>query len=367
MASKSPGIARLVGDLRRALAGVGAWPADRVAVAYSGGPDSGALLGGLLACGCHPLVIHVDHGLRPESAAEAAAVVAFARRVGLPWAVARLSLAPGPNLAARARAARYRHLVTLAKVHGVATVLVGHTATDQAETVLLKAMRGAGLRGLAGMAPAFERDGVRFVRPLLADWSRAEVDEVAGQLAADFGLPLVRDPTNEDRRAARVFVRAEVLERLRRIAPRLDASIARSAQDARDAAEAIASWAEGEWSRRAFGAGDRLDVAGWDGLPRAVRREILIAFLGARSAEAGPRRHGRIRPVIEAIDAAVLAGRTGTRFDVFGGRAVHLRHGDGGRVLQLESTSSAGTCPGPDRGRPPSEPRGTGAAGGGNH
>src|SRR5439155_18740906 len=120
----------------------------RVLVACSGGPDSSTLLDALSSLDLDIYVAAVDHGLRPESAAEAAAVVAAARfpAVVLPVTVERRSMAG-------ARQARYRALIAYAQQIGAGAIAAGHTATDQAETLLDRILRGTGLRGLSAMAP----------------------------------------------------------------------------------------------------------------------------------------------------------------------------------------------------------------------
>jgi tRNA(Ile)-lysidine synthase len=157
----------------------------------SGGPDSLALLVLATAAGCVVTAVHVDHGLRPGSAAEAGVVAAAASRLGSGFRAERVVLVDGPNLEARARDARHRVLGA-----GAAT---GHTMDDQAETVLGNLLRGAGVNGLAGM-----RAGP--THPIL-NLRRVETES----LCAHLGLEVVRDPTNVDPRFLRNRVRAELL------------------------------------------------------------------------------------------------------------------------------------------------------------
>lgn len=169
------------------------FPARGAAIdcAVSGGPDSLALLALAVAAGCAPRAYHVDHGLREGSAAEADVVEEAARRLGTEFVSLRVELAPGPNLEARARSARFAVLPD-----GVAT---GHTADDQAETILLNLIRGAGLAGLAGMRP-----GLR--HPIL-NLRRVDTEE----LVVELGLEFVRDPSNADPAFRRNRVRSELL------------------------------------------------------------------------------------------------------------------------------------------------------------
>jgi tRNA(Ile)-lysidine synthase len=159
--------------------------------AVSGGPDSLALLALAVAAGCDVTAVHVDHGLRPGSAAEADVVAAAAARLGARFRGTTVEVGPGPNLEARARAARHAVLPP-----GSAT---GHTMDDQAETVLVNLLRGAGLDGLAGMAPGP-------AHPLLGI-RRSETHA----LCAALGLEPVHDPSNTDRRFVRNRIRHELL------------------------------------------------------------------------------------------------------------------------------------------------------------
>jgi tRNA(Ile)-lysidine synthase len=196
-------------------------PGTAVACAVSGGADSLALLMLATASGCRPTAVHVDHGLRDGSAADADVVAGAAGRLGVPSRSVRVEVGEGPNLEARARAARYAALP--------AGVLTGHTADDRAETVLLHLLRGAGPTGAVGIArgPA---------RPLL-DLRRAET---AG-LCEALGLAPVVDPSNDDRRFRRNRVRHELLPLLADIGERDPVPIlVRQADLFADVADALA-------------------------------------------------------------------------------------------------------------------------------
>jgi tRNA(Ile)-lysidine synthase len=170
-----------------------------VTCAVSGGADSLALLVLAVAARTRVTAVHVDHALRAGSEDEALVVAHAAERFGAAFRAARVEVAPGPNLEARARAARYAALP--------ADVLTGHTADDQAETVLLNLLRGAGLDGLAGMRSAR--------RPLL-DLRRSETRA----LCETFGLRPVEDPSNDSPAFRRNRVRHELLPLLDAIAER---------------------------------------------------------------------------------------------------------------------------------------------------
>jgi tRNA(Ile)-lysidine synthase len=185
-----------------------------VTCAVSGGPDSLALLALARAHGCAVTAVHVDHGLRAGSARDADHVAAIAARVGAAFRGVRAQVPPGPNVEARARAARYAALP--------AGTLTGHTADDQAETVLLALLRGAALDGLAGYSPA-----TRPLRRLRRAETRALCDEL--------GLAPLADPMNDDLAIRRNRVRAELVPLLDAIAARDVAPIlARQADLLRD-------------------------------------------------------------------------------------------------------------------------------------
>lgn len=175
-------------------------PGTPITCAVSGGADSLSLLVLGTAAGCDVTAVHVDHGIRSGSEREADLVEAAAQRYGARFRAERVTVLPGPNLQARARAARYGVLP--------ADVCTGHTCDDQAETVVLNLLRGAGRPGLAGI-----RRGQR--RPLL-DLRRTET----AALCAAEGLTPFQDPSNVDPAHRRTRVRHEVLPLLDAIAER---------------------------------------------------------------------------------------------------------------------------------------------------
>jgi tRNA(Ile)-lysidine synthase len=256
---------------------------ERVVVAVSGGADSVALLHVLvtlaptLRLDLH--VVHVDHGLRAESASDAAAVSALALRLGVPVEVVRVRVGEG-SVEAAARQARHAALEAAAARAGATRVALGHTADDQAETLVMRILEGTGVRGLAGIP--YVRG--RLIRPLL---DVRHADTLA--LVRRAGLPWLEDPSNRDERFFRNRVRHSVLPRLARdsggdLVERLT-ELARGARELIDALERTAvveferlgRWEDGAvvLSRSALGA-----------LPRPVAAEVLrrgAAALGSRA------------------------------------------------------------------------------------
>jgi tRNA(Ile)-lysidine synthase len=176
-----------------------------VVVACSGGADSLALLILAAEAELDPVAVHVDHGLRAMSANDADVVRHAAQQLGVEARGVEVTVAPGGNLEARARDARYAALERVRSEVSATAILVAHTADDQAETVLLNLLRGSGASGLAGM-PA--RRGF-VVRPLLGA-RRVDVHAIC----AERGLAPVVDPTNSDRVHRRNWVRLDALPAL---------------------------------------------------------------------------------------------------------------------------------------------------------
>ncbi len=206
--------------------------APRVAIAYSGGADSTALLH--VASALHRrgsldvVALHVHHGLAAAADDWLVHCREQAAAFGVPFDAAHV--APprhAGSLEAAARTLRYQMLSTLCRAHGCATLMTAHHADDQAETVLLNLARGAGIGGLAATARTRRIDDLVVVRPLLdlpATMLRAHV--------AAHGLPHVEDPSNDDRRFTRNAIRHEVMPALRRIVPTIAARLAQTAAHA---------------------------------------------------------------------------------------------------------------------------------------
>ncbi|GHG00253.1 tRNA(Ile)-lysidine synthase [Deinococcus piscis] len=201
----------------------------RVVAGVSGGADSVALLRGLLDAGAEPLAAHFDHMLRPDSAQDAAWVEALAAELGVPYAggqadVGRVAQARGWNLEEAARRLRYSFLTRTAKAAGMETVLTAHTRRDQAETVLMRLLRGEAV--LTGIAPRW--GGVE--RPLLAV-TREEIEAYLQALGQDWR----EDSTNADTALTRVWLRLDVLPLLRSRFPAAEETLAalagRAAED----------------------------------------------------------------------------------------------------------------------------------------
>jgi tRNA(Ile)-lysidine synthase len=274
-------------------------PGAALDVAVSGGRDSLALLALGVAAGCEVTAYHVDHGLRPGSAEEAGVVAAAAARLGAAFVSLTAPCEPGPNLEARARTARFAVLPA-----GAAT---GHTADDQAETVLLNLLRGAGLDGLSGMRP-----GPR--HPIL-ELRRAE----AAQFVDSLDFEVVADPSNSDPAYRRNRVRLELLPLLEEISARdLVPLLCRQAailSDERDLLDHLATAVDPE------------DIAALSGAPLPLQRRALRRWLTRDSSGGYPPDAAALERVLEVARGDVIA------CELPGGRRVRRSHGR----LQLTS------------------------------
>lgn len=288
-------------------AALAALPPGRLGVAVSGGSDSLALLLALHASGRPLRAVTVDHGLRPDSAAEAAAVAALSAARGIPHETLRWTGHPATgNLQANARAGRRGLIAGWAVRHGLAAVALAHTLDDQAETFLLRLARGSGVDGLAAMAPATTAEGVLWLRPFLTLRRAALRDWLAGQ-----GVPWAEDPSNADPRFGRVRARGALplLAPLGLGPDRLAATAARMARvraalEAATAALARAALADG-------GAGDLLlDPAAARAAPEEIRLRLLAGALAWTAGAPYPPRLASLEAALAALDRPLRGGLT---------------------------------------------------------
>ena len=322
-------------------------------VAVSGGPDSLALLH--LLCGLRDAggpalhVAHLDHGMRGAQArAEAAAVVATCAAWGVPATIAQrdvptLARTGGEGLQAAARRARYAFLATTALALGAHAVAVAHQADDQAETVLLHLLRGAGLAGLRGMRAVvpWAEWGAPFghlgancalMRPLLTT-PRAELVAYCAQ----HGLAPADDPSNRSPHYARTRVRG-LLPALAGENPQLVAALGRTAQVCADDYDFMQGQLDAVWPGLAVETPDAIMLRreGWQALHPALQRYAL------RRAAARLGTPALSLPQIEA--ARATAARPG--------RSLAL-----GRTLRLEVEHAGLRFVRPDRARRTDEPQ----------
>lgn len=303
--------------LRAALSGIEAGP---IGVAVSGGSDSVALL--LLASdwaraeGRDLQVVTVDHGLRDAARAEAETVAQLAASLGLSHQILLWQGWDGSgNLQDAARQARYRLMAEWAQGQGLVRVLLGHTAEDQAETLLMRLGRGAGVDGLAAMSAQKSSHGVTFLRPLLQVSREALRQELRQR-----GIDWIEDPSNTDSKFHRV--------RLRQAAgPLAELGLTRMAlcQVAENAAQAQAAlnWACADFARQHVMqvAGDLwIDARGFATLPEELARRLMRHALAWISGEGYP-------PRGEALTRFVAAGREGQTATLLGCRMVQRKGG----------------------------------------
>lgn len=254
-----------------------------VGIALSGGGDSMALLHLAHRWGAVGLrAATVDHGLRPESAAEATWAGQAAARLGVAHSVLRWQPGPGGNLMAAAREARLRLLADWAREHRLDAVLLGHTRDDLAETLLMRLQRGAGVDGLAAMAAQRHACGMLWLRPLLGLGREALREWLRGQ-----GIDWIEDPSNQNRDFERVRMRQTLAD-----CGLSAAQMAQSAANLEMAREALAHFALLASQRAQVRAGSLLlPLTDFRAAPREIRRRLLVAGLRfVTGAPYGPRR-----------------------------------------------------------------------------
>ena len=310
----------------RALAAPGAPCAGQTVVAgLSGGPDSVAMLDALLALaparGLRVVAAHLDHGLRPSAKDDAAFCRELCRRLGVSLregsaVVAGRAQRDRGGIEEAAREERYAFLRGVKENEEAAAIAVAHTRDDQAETLLLRLLRGAGRRGLAAMR---ERSGDLW-RPLLAV-SRADV--LAHLRARE--LPSREDPTNADPSFLRNRVRSELLPYLEsRLNPSTRETLARAAALLAEEDDLLTELADALWTRvaRREGRVAVLDRQQLRSAPRSLARRVLRRAL----AETGGLRgvgHDHVEVLL-----ALAGGASGRRLPLPGGREAFVRFGE---------------------------------------
>jgi tRNA(Ile)-lysidine synthase len=299
--------------------------APAIVLAVSGGPDSMALMWlaarwrGTLARGPRLFAVTVDHGLRAESGAEARDVKRLARSLELPHRTMRWTgPKPKTGLPAAARAARYHLLARAARAHGATHIFTAHTRDDQAETLLMRLMRGSGIAGLAAMARQSERNGVLLARPLL-HVSKSQL--VATLKKAKVGF--ADDPTNRDLNFTRPRIRAVMpvlaaeggdARNLARLASRLARANA-AVEVLVDGAERYLALRDREFRHSGFGAkpfgakpfdGRMFDFQAFAAMPEEIRLRLLLRAI-ERFGHEGPAELGKVEALLSALDGMVAS------------------------------------------------------------
>lgn len=299
--------AEQVARFRRDLEATGAVPdADhRLGVAVSGGPDSLALL--LLAAAALPdkvVAATVDHGLRPEAAEEARYVAEICGVIGVEHHILTGTM-PDGNLQEGARALRYALLADWAE-NRAGWIATAHHRDDVAETLLMRARRGAGVGGLAAMRARRPLGDTTLIRPLLG-WSRAELEAIV----AEAGIAAVQDSANRDPRFDRVRMRKLLAE-----SPELPADrLALAARNLRHAEDALEWAADREWQARRRTGASALHLDARD-LPYEIRRRLVERAVDWVRAGGGEEPQPALPPLrgesLDGLVATLDSGGTGT-------------------------------------------------------
>jgi tRNA(Ile)-lysidine synthase len=271
-----------------------------VVVGVSGGPDSQSLLHALAALGQPLVAAHLDHCLRPESAADARSASKAAHQLGLTFItdqrdVGKLASIAKLSIEAAARRARYEFLFKIARQHNAGGVAVAHTADDLVETVLLHLLRGSGLRGLRGLVyrnvlPEWDQR-LPIIRPLLDTW-RAEIEDYC----REHDLETVLDESNRDTKFARNRIRHELLPNLETYNPQVKQTLWRMARSL-----------DGDWETLQGVVGDALAACQED----AENGYVALSLPALRKMEQGP-----LRLVLRAALDELLPGLPNLGFDL---------------------------------------------------
>ena len=295
--------------------------ANGLVLAVSGGPDSIALMWlaarwrRALSRGPDLLAVTVDHGLRPESAREARDVKRLARALDVPHRTMRWTgEKPKSGVPAAARAARYRLLAGAARQSGASHILTAHTRDDQAETLLMRLVRGSGISGLAAMARESEREGVFIARPFL-NISKSRL--IATLAKAD--IAYADDPTNRDVSFTRPRIRSVIeglateggdARNLARLASRLARANAAIEDLVDGAARYLALRDREAQSPAASGAqspsipSTAFEAAAFARMPEEIRLRLLLRAID-RAGREGPAELGKVEALLAVFDKAL--------------------------------------------------------------
>lgn len=318
---------------------------EALVLGVSGGPDSLALLH-LIRAIRRPqglIVAHLDHGLRPGSADEAAIVAAAAGELRFHSErvdVAGMARARGLSIEEAGREARYDFLARVARRDGASAVVVGHHAGDQAETILMHLLRGSGLSGLAGMreaSPLAGHEGLWLVRPLL----HATRDEIEAY-CVEHGLAPVIDASNTDPTYFRNRLRHELLPLLEEYSPQIGLRLRQMGEIIAADDELLRDLTDSTWRAIVLAESETavdLDRAAWLDLPLGLRRRVLrraIEFLRPALRDVGFK-------TLESARSVAESGNTGATATLPGG--VSLRVSYGKLLIQSQPATHEGHQP----------------------
>jgi len=320
-------ISNLVSRIREEVADqLAPLPSARLVLAVSGGPDSLCLADAVLAIAPHrmlrPVIAHLDHGLRGEdSAADADFVRAFAEARGVPCVVERVDVrahaqAQKCSIEVAARTLRYRFLARVAEAHQAPWVALAHHADDQAETVLLRLIRGTGLTGLRGMqiqSPLPTAPHLTAVRPLLRVL-RADIERYCHEQH----LNPRRDATNDALDYTRNRVRHELLPLLERYNPNIRAALVRLADTVAADLDVVAEATEAAFARlaRAKDDGFILDRRAWRALSTGLQRATLRWAAQQVRGESGELPYAAVEEARAVLNSNALSGDIALARDV---------------------------------------------------
>ncbi len=256
-----------------------------VAVALSGGTDSVALAlvaAEVCAQRAQPLYFfHIHHGLMPEADAWAELLTELSHALAVPLIVrhVHVDLGQGLGTEASAREARYQALASLAAEHQVVAIMLAHHQQDQAETVLLRLLRGAGVLGLSAMQEDVSRMGIRLLRPWL-EIERAELVTIARDYAHRTGWHAVEDPSNVDPQYKRGAFRTELVPVLEQHWPAWRQTLVRHARQAADVSEILEEVAVLDWQTlEPDASGQSFSLKAWRELSPARQALVLRYWL----------------------------------------------------------------------------------------